>query len=81
MPSAAIQRGPQGPFVYVVKADRTASVRPVEVGEIQSGEVSIKSGLSEGELVVTDGAERLRDGAKVDLKGDENGNKAPRKER
>ena len=81
VPSAAIQRGPQGPFVYVVKADRTASVRPIELGEIQSGEVSIKSGLSEGELVVTDGAERLRDGAKVDLKGEETGNKPPRKAR
>jgi multidrug efflux system membrane fusion protein len=81
VPSAAVQRGPQGPFVYAVKADHTAVVRPVELGEIQSGEVSIKSGLSEGELVVTDGAERLRDGAKVDLKGDENVNKAPRKAR
>ncbi len=81
VPSAAIQRGPQGPFVYVVKADRTAVVRPVELGEIQTGNVSIKSGLSEGELVVTDGAERLRDGAKVDLKGDETGDKTPRKAR
>jgi membrane fusion protein, multidrug efflux system len=81
VPSAAIQRGPQGPFVYAVKTDHTVTVRHVEVGEIQGGEVSIKSGLSEGELVVTDGAERLRDGAKVELKGDENGNKAPRKAR
>jgi len=68
-PSAALQRGPQGAYVYVVKADHTASVRPVTVGEVQSGEVSIASGLSEGELVVTDGAERLREGIKVDVKG------------
>jgi membrane fusion protein, multidrug efflux system len=81
VPSAAVQRGPQGPFVYAVKADRTAIVRPVEVGEIQDGDVSIKSGLSEGDLVVTDGAERLRDGAKVDLRGDETGDKPLRKTR
>ncbi len=35
----SVQRGPQGPFVYMVKADRTAIVRPVELAEIQSGEV------------------------------------------
>jgi len=81
VPSAAIQRGPQGAFVYVVKSDLTAQVRPVDVGEVQGGEASIKTGLSEGDLVVTDGAERLRDGARVDLKGDETNGKAPPKER
>ena len=79
VPSNAVQRGPQGTFVYVVKADKTANVRPVEVGEMQSGEASINKGLSAGEFVVVDGAERLREGAKVDIKGSEE--KAPRKER
>ena len=41
IPAAAIQRGPQGTFVYVVKADQTVTVRPVTVGEIQGGEASI----------------------------------------
>ncbi|MGB7575424.1 MAG: MdtA/MuxA family multidrug efflux RND transporter periplasmic adaptor subunit [Thermodesulfobacteriota bacterium] len=68
VPAPAIQRGPQGTFVYVVKADRTATVRMVAVGEIQGGEVSIKSGLSPGELVVIDGADRLREGTRVDLR-------------
>ncbi|MGZ6220969.1 MAG: MdtA/MuxA family multidrug efflux RND transporter periplasmic adaptor subunit [Syntrophales bacterium] len=68
VPSPAIQRGPQGTFVYVVKADRTATVRMVAVGEIQGGEVSIKSGLSPGELVVVDGADRLREGTRVELR-------------
>jgi multidrug efflux system membrane fusion protein len=81
VPSAAIQRGPQGTFVYVVKSDHTAQIRPVDVGEVQDGETSIKQGLSAGELVVVDGAERLRDGARVDLKGDETNGKAPPKER
>jgi multidrug efflux system membrane fusion protein len=68
VPAPAIQRGPQGSFVYVVKADLTAAVRPVTVGEIQGGEASIKTGLSPGELVVVDGADRLREGTRVELK-------------
>jgi multidrug efflux system membrane fusion protein len=72
VPSPAIQRGPPGTFVYVVKADRTAAVRPVTVGEIQGGEASIKTGLSPGELVVVDGADRLREGARVEIKAESN---------
>jgi len=68
VPAPGIQRGPQGTFVYVVKADRTATIRPVSVGEIQGGEASIKTGLSPGELVVVDGQDRLREGTRVDLK-------------
>ena len=68
VPAPAIQRGPQGSFVYVVKADLIAAVRPVTVGEIQGGEASIKTGLSPGELVVVDGADRLREGTRVELK-------------
>jgi len=73
VPSPAIQRGPQGTFVYVVKADRTATVRAVTVGEIQGGEALISSGLSPGELVVVDGAERLREGTRVDLRPQSDG--------
>ena len=68
VPAPAIQRGPQGIFVYVVKTDRTATIRPVSIGEIQGGEASIKTGLSPGELVVVDGQDRLREGSKVDLR-------------
>jgi len=68
IPSSAIQRGPQGTFVYVVKADMTVELRPATVGEIQGGEASIKAGLSPGELVVADGADRLREGARVEVK-------------
>jgi multidrug efflux system membrane fusion protein len=69
IPSAAVQRGPQGTYVYVVKPDRTASVRQVTLGEVQGSDTSIRSGLAEGDLVVVDGAERLREGARVDIKG------------
>jgi len=69
IPSAALQRGPQGVYVYAVKPDHTATVRPVVVDEVQGGDASIRSGLAEGDLVVVDGAERLREGARVDVKG------------
>jgi len=68
VPSPALQRGPQGTFVYVVKADRTVTVRPITVAEIQGGEASVKTGLSPGELVVIDGQDRLREGTRVELK-------------
>ena len=68
IPAPAIQRGPQGTFVYVVKADRTATVRPITIDEIQGGDVSVKAGLSPGDLVVVDGADRLREGTRVELK-------------
>jgi membrane fusion protein, multidrug efflux system len=74
IPSSAIQRGPQGTFVYLVKADRTVTVRPITVGVVQGDDTSIAAGLAEGEVVVVDGAERLREGSKVDLKDP---NKAP----
>jgi multidrug efflux system membrane fusion protein len=77
IPTAALQQGPKGPFVYGIKADRTVQVRPVTVGEIQGGEASIKTGLSVNDLVVVDGAERLREGAKVELMGQGGGKRRP----
>lgn len=78
VPAPAIQQGPQGTFVYVVKEDQTAALRPVTVGITQEGNTSIASGLSAGELVVVDGADRLRDGSKVEVKGRNNDTPAPR---
>jgi multidrug efflux system membrane fusion protein len=73
VPSPALQRGPQGTFVYVVKADRTVTVRPITVAEIQGDEASVKTGLSPGELVVIDGQDRLREGTRVELKAQSGG--------
>ncbi len=75
LPAVAIQRGPQGTFVYVVKVDKTVVIRPVTISEIQGGDAAISTGLSEGELGVVDGADQLREGAKVELRtqGDGNG--------
>jgi multidrug efflux system membrane fusion protein len=65
IPTAAVQRGAPGTFVFAVNADETVSVRPVSLGPGQGERVSVVSGLSPGERVVIDGADRLRDGAKV----------------
>ncbi|MGA2192119.1 MAG: MdtA/MuxA family multidrug efflux RND transporter periplasmic adaptor subunit [Nitrospirota bacterium] len=69
VPAAAIQRGPQGTFVYVVKPDQTAEVRQVAIAESEGGETAVTTGLSAGDLVVVEGADRLREGSKVALKG------------
>ena len=68
VPTAAIQRGPQGAFVYVVKTDQTVEVRPVTVGVTHMDEASIETGLSPDEMVVVDGTEKLREGSTVDVK-------------
>jgi multidrug efflux system membrane fusion protein len=67
VPTVAIQRSPQGAFVYVVKPDQTVEARPVTVGVTDGGDVAIDTGLSVGELVVVDGADRLRNGSPVAL--------------
>jgi multidrug efflux system membrane fusion protein len=68
VPASAIQRGPKGAFVYIVTADQTVTMRPITIDEIQGGEASVKTGLKTGELVVVDGAERLREGTRVEVK-------------
>jgi multidrug efflux system membrane fusion protein len=84
-PAAALQRSPRGQFVYIVKADSTVETRPVVAGLSEGGEVSIDSGLAPGEVVVTDGVDKLRNGSKVEVrqgkgsdgKGKGEGRKAP----
>jgi len=68
VPTAAIQRGPKGPFVYVVKADQTVEVRPITIGVTEGADTSVDSGLSPGDLAVVDGADKLRAGSKVELR-------------
>jgi membrane fusion protein, multidrug efflux system len=68
VPTAAIQSSPKGPFVYVVRPERTVAVRQVGVGVTDGDDVSIERGLALGEQVVVEGAERLRDGAAIALR-------------
>jgi membrane fusion protein, multidrug efflux system len=67
VPAAAIQRGAKGSFVYVVKEDRSVTTRPVQLGPSQGDNVAVDSGVAPGELVVVDGADKLREGAKVEM--------------
>jgi len=66
-PVAALQRGAQGSYVYVVNADATVSMRTVTTGVIDGDRVQITQGLKPGQIVVVDGADRLRDGSQVIL--------------
>jgi multidrug efflux system membrane fusion protein len=66
VPTAAIQRGAPGTFVYVIKDDNTVSVRPVKTGAVDGDMTAIAEGLAAGERVVADGADKLREGARVE---------------
>ncbi len=65
VPVPAVQRGEPGTYVYVINANSTVSVRPIKVGPTDGGYMAVLSGLQVGEKVVTDGTDRLRDGAPV----------------
>ena len=67
VPASATQRGPQGTFVYVVKDDGSVTIRRVRLGAAEGDWVSVQGELAAGERVVTDGADRLREGAKVEV--------------
>jgi membrane fusion protein, multidrug efflux system len=66
IPSAAIQRGPQGDFVFAVKPDKTVEVRPVKVALTQNNLASITSGIAPGDVVVVDGQDKLQANTRVE---------------
>ena len=70
MPTAGVQRGVPGTFVYLVNADNTVSVRKVELGVTDGDRVEVTSGLVPGDRVVIDGADKLRDGAKINVRAE-----------
>jgi multidrug efflux system membrane fusion protein len=67
VPEAAIQRGAPGTFVYIVKPGNTVSAQTVTLGPDDGQKVAVTKGLSAGQVVVIDGADRLKDGAKVTI--------------
>jgi multidrug efflux system membrane fusion protein len=71
VPAQAVETGQEGQYVYVVKSDMTAEVRPVTVGATIGQETIIVKGVEPGETVVTDGQLRLLPGAKVEFKKQE----------
>ncbi|AOJ37479.1 RND transporter MFP subunit [Burkholderia lata] len=70
VPTAAVLTGSIGQFVYVVKPDNTVTVRKVTIGPVDGERTSIVSGIALGERVVTDGSDRLREGAKISIPAD-----------
>jgi len=66
VPSAAIQRGPQGTFVYAVKTDKTVEARLVTISLAQGNTTAISNGLSAGDTVVTDGQDKLQSGSAIE---------------
>jgi multidrug efflux system membrane fusion protein len=75
VPAAAVQRGPQGTFVYVVKPDNTVDTRPVTVAISQNNVTALSSGLAPNEIVVTDGQDKLHAGSVVETRPGRQGNR------
>jgi multidrug efflux system membrane fusion protein len=78
IPAVAIQRGPTGSFVYVVQDDDTVAARDVKVGMTEGADVSVDNGVTPGERVVIDGAEKLTEGTKVTVRPATAGSRANR---
>jgi multidrug efflux system membrane fusion protein len=68
IPAAAIQRGPQGTYVFTVKPDHTVEIRPVTIAFTQDNVSVIASGISPAEVVVTDGQDKLQQGSAVETR-------------
>jgi len=86
IPSAAVQQGPQGTYVYVVKPDKTVEPRNVAVATTEGNLTQIASGVAPNDIVVTDGQDKLQNGSHVDPHqqsafpngGTQNANRGPR---
>src|SRR5712671_440333 len=65
VPAAAIQRGPQGTYVYAADTDNTAKIRIVTIAQTTGDSVGLSAGLNSGDLVVIDGLDKLQDGTKI----------------
>lgn len=70
VPVSALRHGANGDYVYVLNADHTVALRPVTRGQLGADKVELRAGLRVGEQVITEGADRLKDGAKVVLPGE-----------
>lgn len=68
IPAAAIQRGPQGTYVFVVKPDNTVDIHPVTIAFTQENLTNIASGIVPTDVVVTDGQDKLQEGSRIELR-------------
>lgn len=69
VPAAAIQRGPQGTYVFTVNPDKTAEMKPVTVSFSEGNYSALSQGVKPGDMVVTDGQDKLQQGTKVEIAG------------
>jgi membrane fusion protein, multidrug efflux system len=76
MSTSGIQRGVPGTFVYLINADSTVTVRPVKLGITDGDRVEVLSGVQPGDRIVIDGADKLREGAKVVIRSEADSNPA-----
>src|ERR1017187_7756228 len=70
VPAPAIERGPQGAYVYLVKPDHTATMRAITLGITEGNDVEVASGLAVGDQIVTDGQDKLQEGSNVEIRPD-----------
>lgn len=68
IPAAAIQRGPQGTYVFVVKPDKTVDIHPVTIAFTQENLTNIASGIVPNDIVVTDGQDKLQEGSRIEMR-------------
>ena len=69
VPASSIRHGPNGDFVWIMKSDKTAHMQPVKLGPTLGEQTSIQSGVSVGQDIITEGGDRLKEGAAVNLPG------------
>jgi multidrug efflux system membrane fusion protein len=74
VPAAAIQRGPQGTYVYATGSDNVAKIRPVTIAQTTGDSVGLSAGLNAGDVVVIDGQDKLQDGTKINPSTSPTGN-------
>jgi membrane fusion protein, multidrug efflux system len=67
VPVPAVQQGPQGAYVFLVKPDQTVSIQPVTIGASRDGQALVDQGLQAGDKVVVAGEYRLSEGAKIEI--------------
>jgi multidrug efflux system membrane fusion protein len=67
VPASTIQRGSQGTYLYVVKDDETAELRPVNIKNTEGNDVALASGVEPGEMVVLEGMDKIQNGSRVDV--------------
>jgi multidrug efflux system membrane fusion protein len=66
VPNEAIQRGAQGPFVYLVKPDKTVELRKINPGPSEGGVTAVREGVAAGDALIVDGADRVQERSRVE---------------